>query len=190
MMRAHKKERTRQRILQAAKEQFLQFGTEAASLDLIAEQADVSRATLFNYFNGKASLLEALGQELDQRMTRMVNHYRSRPQSSAERIHGLFEYTDKVLLQTVDLTRLLLASGTRGEVMPGFMAACLEWAEAAQAASEWRTDVAAHRLAEWLYSALSSSVLGWLQPGAGAVNATLLLSALQRPAIDNQPVTE
>jgi AcrR family transcriptional regulator len=54
-----RQEETRARILAAAAARFA-AGLEAATLDDIAADADVARATLFNHFGSKDALLEAL----------------------------------------------------------------------------------------------------------------------------------
>ena len=47
-------------ILAAARKIFLQLGYEAASMDAIARQAGVSKATLYTHFDGKHALFAAL----------------------------------------------------------------------------------------------------------------------------------
>jgi len=63
--RARKKQRNRRRILEAALTLFETQGVEATTIDAIAEAADVSRGTFYNYFPAKESLLSAIAtQEL------------------------------------------------------------------------------------------------------------------------------
>lgn len=56
-LRERKKQRTRECILEAAFTLFETPGYEQTTMDMIAEQAEVSRATLFNYFPSKQSML-------------------------------------------------------------------------------------------------------------------------------------
>lgn len=56
-LRERKKQRTRECILEAAYALFETPGYEQTTMDMIAEQAEVSRATLFNYFPSKQSML-------------------------------------------------------------------------------------------------------------------------------------
>jgi len=63
--RERKKQRNRRRILEAALTLFETQGVEATTIDAIAEAADVSRGTFYNYFPAKESLLSAIAtQEL------------------------------------------------------------------------------------------------------------------------------
>ncbi|SDU38131.1 TetR/AcrR family transcriptional regulator [Stappia sp. ES.058] len=52
-------ERTRERILEAARELFEEHGYEATSVDAVAARAGVAKATVFAHFSDKASLLIA-----------------------------------------------------------------------------------------------------------------------------------
>ncbi|MBI1257081.1 MAG: TetR family transcriptional regulator [Chloroflexi bacterium] len=56
-LRERKKQRVRERILAATMDLFGAQGYSQTTMDEIAEKAEVSRATLFNYFPSKDSLL-------------------------------------------------------------------------------------------------------------------------------------
>ena len=62
-----KEEKTAQ-IIQAATEEFLKKGLDAASMHNIAETAKVSKRTLYKYFPGKDELYNALVDELLDRV--------------------------------------------------------------------------------------------------------------------------
>lgn len=63
-LRERNKERVKQRILSAASELFKTGGYHQTTIDDIAEKAEISRATLFNYFPSKETLLLPWGQEI------------------------------------------------------------------------------------------------------------------------------
>src|SRR6202012_797700 len=57
--RARKKEETRRRIIDAAKALFLERGFTATTLDDIAEAADISKRSFFDYFPSKEGVFSA-----------------------------------------------------------------------------------------------------------------------------------
>jgi TetR/AcrR family transcriptional regulator, cholesterol catabolism regulator len=61
--RERKKQENQQHILEAALNLFETQGVEATTIDAIAEAADVSRGTFFNYFPTKESLLNTIAAE-------------------------------------------------------------------------------------------------------------------------------
>ena len=58
-LRARKRRQTRQRIAEAGLRLFRKNGFEATTLDAIATAADISRRTLFHYFDSKEAILAA-----------------------------------------------------------------------------------------------------------------------------------
>lgn len=71
-LRERKKRENRARILGAAGDLFQAQGYEHTSIDQVAERANVSRATLFNYFATKQRLLSALADEEMRRLEQYV----------------------------------------------------------------------------------------------------------------------
>jgi AcrR family transcriptional regulator len=63
-LRERNKQRVTQRIISAASELFKTCGYHTTTMDDIAEKAEISRATLFNYFPAKEALLLPWGQEI------------------------------------------------------------------------------------------------------------------------------
>jgi len=62
-LRERKKQQTRDRILEAARDLFQLQGFDETSIDQVAERAQVSRATLFNYFSTKEGLLGGIADQ-------------------------------------------------------------------------------------------------------------------------------
>lgn len=64
-LRERQKENRRRQILHAAREQFLEQGFDATTMETIAVQAQVSSVTVYNYYGTKSGLLLALVDESD-----------------------------------------------------------------------------------------------------------------------------
>jgi len=65
-LRARKRRQTRDRIIASALRLFLERGFEGATLDAIAETADVARRTLFHYFDSKEAIVQALQSDVEE----------------------------------------------------------------------------------------------------------------------------
>ncbi len=72
--RERKKQQNRRRILEAALRLFEAQGVEATTIDAIAEAADLSRGTFYNYFPAKESLLNAIAAEELRDLKRRLSH--------------------------------------------------------------------------------------------------------------------
>ena len=59
-------ERTRRRLLDAAREVFRRHGFADASMEEIAQRAGVSRGPLYHYFDSKQDLFAAVYEEVEQ----------------------------------------------------------------------------------------------------------------------------
>lgn len=168
-MRASQKQARAQAIQAAARRLFLAEGVEATTMDEVAEAAGVSRATLFNYYPGKAALLAGLSADLEQRLVDALTHYRNKHAAAPDVLAGLYAHTERVLAQTAGLTRLLLMGQVKSQVkgqsgaggFPALRAGFGELAHAGQASGAWRSDVSAERLGETLYLDFLGSLLGW-----------------------------
>ena len=69
------KEDTRQKLLGSAKQEFLEFGYEKASLRRICKNAGVTTGALYFFFKDKADLFDALVHDFaDEIMTLLKNH--------------------------------------------------------------------------------------------------------------------
>ncbi|MGY1495872.1 TetR/AcrR family transcriptional regulator [Streptomyces sp. QTS52] len=71
-VRARKARQTKQRIAEVGLRLFLDNGFEATTLDMIAAGADVSRRTLFHYFDSKDAILTAWVGELEELVRSVV----------------------------------------------------------------------------------------------------------------------
>jgi AcrR family transcriptional regulator len=80
-LRERNKRRVTQRIISAASGLFKTCGYHSTTMDDIAEKAEISRGTLFNYFPSKEALLLPWGQEIvEQKILPQLSKYlRSQP---------------------------------------------------------------------------------------------------------------
>ena len=171
--REARRQATSRAILTAARRLFLQQGLAQTSMDQVAQAADVSRATLFNYYPGKAALLAALGESLELRMVAALGHCREKQPDADAALRQLFAHAGRVLEQTADLTRLLLLGDASQEGFPRLQAAFTELARDGQAQERWRTDLPAASVGEHLYLAFIAGLLGWGESAATAGPAAL-----------------
>ena len=86
-LRERKRRETRRRLTETGLRLFLERGYEATTLDAIAEAADVSRRTIFHYFNQKDDILLAWQSGIGEAIRAAI--LRERPEKSAYRWSGI-----------------------------------------------------------------------------------------------------
>jgi AcrR family transcriptional regulator len=86
-LRERKKQQTRQAIAAAAFEMFAERGFDAVTVAAVARRADVSEATVFNYFPTKEDLVYGRLEEFEATLVRMVRE-RAPGQSITAAISG------------------------------------------------------------------------------------------------------
>jgi AcrR family transcriptional regulator len=87
-LRERKKQRTRQAIAAAAFEMFAERGFDAVTVAAVARRADVSEATVFNYFPTKEDLVYGRLEEFEAALVRTVRE-RAPEQSITAAIGGV-----------------------------------------------------------------------------------------------------
>ena len=104
-----KKSRTRQKIVQAALALFRQAGFEATTMEQIAEQADIAKGTLYNYFPVKEAILTEYIQGAFQ-------------EKHAERIKRLRQLPDTRARLSLILEELIQGVQSQPEIFERFFA--------------------------------------------------------------------
>ncbi|BDE61405.1 TetR/AcrR family transcriptional regulator [Prescottella equi] len=89
--RERNKRRTRDALLTAARTLFAARGVAGTTVEDIADLADVSRATFFNYFPSKDGLLAALHTIHMDSLARVVDRLLEQDLTTGDRIVGLFD---------------------------------------------------------------------------------------------------
>ncbi len=114
-LRALKKEKTAKAILDAASVRFATDGIEAARMEEIAADAEVSVGTLYNYFGSKQSLLVALFDAEVREMLSLGSAAVSEDVDPVRAVAHLFgAYLDVMLATNRDLLREVLRSSLAG----------------------------------------------------------------------------
>lgn len=86
LTRGHKKKaRTRQALVDAALRIFAQQGVAELQLNKLAEEAQVSNGTVYNYFTSREEVLEAVGIELANQFSHRISVMYAGIESGAER---------------------------------------------------------------------------------------------------------
>lgn len=135
--------RKKNAILAAAVDEFLEKGFAAASMDSLAKRAEVSKRTVYNHFDSKEVLFEAIVMQLMARQAEMVN-IEYDPQQPLEQQLRDFASKELVLLKSdrfIELARMMMAEFLRVPAMAeqimsqlDSQISCLSrWVEAAMA---------------------------------------------------------
>ncbi len=72
------KEEIRDEILKVATKEFLKKGFNASSMRMIAKKANTTLGNLYNYFESKESILDAIVEDLPQKLDAMLKAHRKR----------------------------------------------------------------------------------------------------------------
>lgn len=170
--RERKKRETRERILQVAAQMFAADGFDAVTVEALAEAADISKPTLFNYFPSKMAILQGLVPEVDQRFAHAIERFRQEGGSVARQLTRFFEFGGSQTRNTPKLTRSLLVLALRGFEDSGLQPPQHRWPlmrksfEALLAdgveRGEVRSDISIERLTHYITSVYVYGLLSWL----------------------------
>lgn len=167
--REKNKLRTRHNILTASRVCFSKAGFAATTMDEIAEIADVSRGTLFNYFPSKAEIVSALVHEMQDAFFEIIRQTCDNQGSLADRISIIYTKSARYLETKAVLARRLVdpveqvgvgADGVKATLIK--LVDCFENALITASDKEnLRTDVAPRALAEIVLSIYNGLVYIW-----------------------------
>jgi AcrR family transcriptional regulator len=108
-LRERNKQRVTQRIISAAVELFKAQGYQHTTMDDIAAKAEISRATLFNYFPSKESLLLPWGQEsLEKKFMPEFMAYLETQPSTLDMLQYLLRNMSETILTFPDVMQAFL----------------------------------------------------------------------------------
>ncbi|MHC3003276.1 TetR/AcrR family transcriptional regulator [Gordonia sp. GN26] len=166
--REKNKQQTRDRLVTAARELLGIRGADA-TIEEIAERAEVSRATFFNYFPSKDDLVGALYAELMSVFGRVVDAMLRRPVSTHDRVVGVFidfaqssvADPDYMRVVTGEIERLATASEGLGERSHLFTAQVQRLLEPGLEQGDLRTDHPVEFLAQMVAAIYLSTMRYW-----------------------------
>ena len=158
------------RIYEAAEVLFGERGYEAVTMADVAAAAEVSRATVFNYYPNKRALLDAMMERMQSRLGEFIRAEIARPASTAERLQRFFERSARNVKRGSRLSRPLLLEafqsahqpGQAGELLRGEHASYGDLVRAGQEQGDVRTDQPAEFLGEMVLSVFSGLWSRWL----------------------------
>lgn len=111
--RERKKLEVEQRIREAAVRLFREKGYAETTVEEIAELADVSKGTFFNYFGRKDGLLEALTEDLVGELFGALGPEEEWTGTSREQLERLFVTLADLVARDADLSRVMMIEHMR-----------------------------------------------------------------------------
>jgi len=155
----------RDRLYTAAMELILERGFEAATMDEIAERADVARATAFNYFPQKAAFLYEWGQRRRERVAEVMAAEHAEQGSAADRLRRyLAVLAEQNTANRTATVRLMDAAIRLGDALhePSLDLKLAELVDAGRESGEFRSDVDSAQAGTLLAAAYFTAVLRWI----------------------------
>ena len=104
----HQRLQRREAVLAAAAEVFDRLGYAGATVDAVAAKAGVGKGTIFNYFNSKAGLFEALFEHAVSTSEADVDALLAQPGPAATKLERLLGYWHERLAHHKRIGRLVL----------------------------------------------------------------------------------
>jgi TetR/AcrR family transcriptional regulator, cholesterol catabolism regulator len=172
--RERKKQAVSQRIREAALELFREKGYEAATVEEIAERADVAKGTFFNHFPRKDALLEALAEDVAGEVLDSVGEVAAWEGSSEERLLELFIKVGDLVAQDPELSKVMMVENMRSlwlrteadPIEQEFNELVLQGMARAVERGEVAPDANVELGAKLLLAAHVTTMIDWLKAGA------------------------
>jgi AcrR family transcriptional regulator len=165
-LRERKQRATRERLLIVAQNLFAERGYDRTTMDDIAADADVSRATAFNYFPRKEEILLALVERRRAVIVDLLAREQSEVDDVADRLHRVFmSFCDALDTDPGGnraLTRAWVQAG--GPLLPDAFATAAVFADTlrdAQARGQLRPDIAPGSAGQVLLDAYLGALIRW-----------------------------
>lgn len=169
--REQNKQNTNERLLAASRVLFSAQGFANTTIEDIVLRAEVSRATFFNYFQGKDAVLEALHSDHLDQFAALVDRLMLTPMSTSDRIMRIFEdfavqsgkHPRYLRMVTTELERDFATSGAGAAHDKRFHVELLRVVTAGLEVGDVRTDYPPLFLAQMIGGTYSTLVRFWRQ---------------------------
>ncbi len=184
--RERKKIERRSQILSHGRDLFARHGFDGTSVEQIAEAADISAGTVYNFFPSKIDILmEIQLKEIEAQMARRLAEAGPVPSDPRTGVLQLIEHQLRVLdalnrreLKLVTAHALLtgrasLTGETYAAADAFFEAEILDWLEAYRAAGVLAGATQTQPLAALIFSAINGEYYVWLADDASSVDDVL-----------------
>ncbi len=99
--------KTRNRLLKAASDVFVEVGTDAATIEMITQRADLGKGTFYRHFVDKSEIVEVLIDQCVADLLEAVLHAAREPHSLREAFNGLVDGHMEFFLSHPDKYALL-----------------------------------------------------------------------------------
>lgn len=196
--RERKKRETRERILHAARGLFIEQGFEASTVEAIAEAADISKPTLFNYFPSKVALLQAMLPDVDRRFAAALTDQPEAPADVSGRLDGFFAAVAGMTQVTPKLTSAMLLQALRAyedprgslthHRFPQTRDALIGLLQEGVARGEVRRDIPVTRMTDYITGIYVYGLLNWLADPAYPLQRELAEAGrFLAPALRGEP---
>ena len=117
-LRERKKRMTHLRIIETAGELFIAQGYQTTTVDAIAEAAEISKPTFFNYFSTKHAVLQSMVERMDNEFIASIDSELKKPSSTEQRLCHLMETTAHYMASRIPLMRVIIVEGLGGLAKP------------------------------------------------------------------------
>lgn len=139
------KRNCRKRILRASRKLFSTKGYEETMIEDIAKRAEVSKATVYNYFPNKESLLTGTAEEVIERVRSLARHDLGAYENSEQKLRRVLQECVQASVEYLGLSRRITylnscADSALYQTHCGMTALFHELIEAAQAEGIFRAD--------------------------------------------------
>ena len=104
--------RTRNRLLKAASSVFAEVGTDAATIEMITQRADLGKGTFYRHFVDKGEIVEVLIEQYVDDLLKAVTQAAREPHSLREALDGLVDGHVEFFLSHPDGYALLFQGRT------------------------------------------------------------------------------